>query len=285
MSPADIAELIVTERVTKAAGVPTIWQGLLQLDPPPDLSGMVEIVAGGSAVPESLIRAYDERFGVPIVHAWGMTEMSPLGSVSRPAAEAAPDEDSWYARRASQGHIQPLVEFRIDEETGGELQVRGPFVARAYYADSEGQDKFTADGWLRTGDVAELTDGSYIKLVDRTKDLVKSGGEWISSVELENEIMGHPDVLEAAVIAMADEHWGERPMACVVARQGSGLDADGLRHFLADRVAKWWLPDRIEFIEQVPKTSVGKVDKKQLRARYAPQAAPQRSEDPGPVPS
>ncbi|MDQ6750144.1 MAG: long-chain fatty acid--CoA ligase [Actinomycetota bacterium] len=271
MAPDQIGELIAAERVTLAAGVPTVWQGMLGLDPPPDLSTLREILCGGSAVPEALLRAFDDRFGVPIVQAWGMTETSPLASASRLPGEVELSDDEAYALRASQGRIQPLVDFRIDEGSGGELQVRGPWIARAYYGDPASSEKFTDDGWLRTGDVAELRSGSYIKLVDRTKDLIKSGGEWISSVELENAIMAHPAVVEAAVIAIPDERWGERPCACVVARAGDGqaLDADGVREFLAEKVAKWWLPDRVEFLEEVPKTSVGKFDKKALRARFA----------------
>jgi len=269
MAPAQLGELIAAERVTRTAGVPTIWQGMLELDPAPDLSSLREIKCGGSAVPEALLRAFDERFGVPIVQGWGMTETSPLAATSRLPADTECSEDDAYALRATQGRTLPLVDFRIDEQSGGELQVRGPFVARAYYDDAEGAEKFTADGWLRTGDVAELRAGSYIKLVDRTKDLVKSGGEWISSVELENEIMAHPEVLEAAVIGVPDERWSERPCACVVRREGTALDADGLRTFLDGKVAKWWLPDRVEFIDEVPKTSVGKFDKKALRARFA----------------
>jgi fatty-acyl-CoA synthase len=161
------------------------------------------------------------------------------------------------------------VEFRVDEEAGGELQVRGPTIARAYYNDDSAAEKFTDDGWLRTGDVAEIKHGAHIKLVDRTKDLVKSGGEWISSVELENAIMAHPDVLEAAVVAVTDERWGERPCACVVRRPASELDGDGLREFLTERVAKWWVPEHVEFIPEVPKTSVGKFNKKVLRAQLA----------------
>jgi fatty-acyl-CoA synthase len=270
MTPAELGELIAAERVTRTAGVPTIWQGFLQLDPPPDLSSLVEVKCGGSAVPAALIRAFDERFGVPIVQGWGMTETSPLAATSRlPADGEQMSEDDAYALRAAQGRVLPLVDFRIDEEAGGELQVRGPWIAREYYDDPDSGEKFTQDGWLRTGDVAELRHGSYIKLVDRTKDLVKSGGEWISSVELENEIMAHPDVLEAAVIAVPDERWSERPCACVVARDGAELDAAGVVGFLDGRVAKWWLPDRVEFIDEVPKTSVGKFDKKALRARFA----------------
>src|SRR3954454_12597959 len=203
-----------------------------------------------------------------------MTETSPLASTPPQPGEEELSQDDQYKVRAVQGRTLPLVDYRIDEESGGELQVRGPWVARAYYNDETSPEKFTEDGWLRTGDVAELVHGSYIKLVDRTKDLVKSGGEWISSVELENEIMAHPDVLEAAVIAVPDERWSERPCACVVKRDGCSLDAEGLREHLADRVAKWWIPERIEFIDEVPKTSVGKFDKKVLRARYAEAEAP-----------
>jgi len=168
--------------------------------------------------------------------------------------------------------VVPLVDFTIDEDSGGELLVRGPWVASAYFEDDSQKEKFEG-GWLRTGDVAQLSDGSYIKLVDRTKDLVKSGGEWISSVELENVVMGHPKVMEAAVIAVPDEQWGERPCACVVPCEGEDLGADELREFLAERVAKWWIPERIEFIDEVPKTSVGKFDKKVLRRRLAEEAA------------
>jgi acyl-CoA synthetase (AMP-forming)/AMP-acid ligase II len=281
MTPQAIADTIVEHRVTRSAGVPTIWQGILQLDPAPDLSHMTEIMAGGSAVPESLIRAYDERFGVPIVQGWGMTETSPLASNSRSPHDAdSLSADEVYKLRAAQGRIQPLVDFRIDEEEGGELQVRGPFVAADYYNDDTSREKFTDDGWLKTGDVAELRHGSYIQLVDRTKDLVKSGGEWISSVELENEIMAHEAVVEAAVIAVPDEKWSERPCACVVVKEGAELDADGVRAHLSSRVAKWWLPDRVEFIDEVPKTSVGKFDKKVLRKRFAQDAAGAPAEEP-----
>ena len=268
MDPADLASLISSEQITFAGAVPTIWQGIAQLEPPADLSSMERIICGGSAVPESLMRMFDQRFGVPIIQAWGMTETSPLASLCR-VPPGGPEGDEAYSVRALQGRVVPLVEYRLDEQAGGELQVRGPTIASSYYSDESGAGKFTEDGWLRTGDVAEVTDGAFIKLVDRTKDLVKSGGEWISSVELENAIMAHPDVLEAAVIAMADERWGERPCACVVRREGSDLDGDGLRQFLGDRVAKWWLPDRVAFIGEVPKTSVGKFDKKVLRAQLA----------------
>jgi fatty-acyl-CoA synthase len=268
MDPASIATMIADEQVTFAAAVPTIWQGIGQLDPGPDLSSVERIICGGSAVPESLIRLYDERFGVPIVQAWGMTETSPMASVCRVPSDG-PTGDDAYAVRAMQGRVVPMVEYRVDEDSGGELQVRGPTIASAYYNDESGAEKFTDDGWLRTGDVAEIEPGAIIKLVDRTKDLIKSGGEWISSVELENAIMAHPDVVEAAVVAVPDERWSERPCACVVRREGCELDAERLREFLRERVAKWWLPERIEFIAEVPKTSVGKFDKKVLRAQVA----------------
>jgi fatty-acyl-CoA synthase len=278
LTPRGLAELIRSEGVTWSAGVPTIWNGFLELDPPPDLSSVRELKAGGSAVPEPMIRAFQERFGVPLVQGWGMTETSPLAATSRLPAGIDPSADEAYALRASQGRVLPLVEFRIDDESGGELQVRGPWIASAYYEDPGGDEKFTEDGWLRTGDVAELMRDGFIQLVDRTKDLVKSGGEWISSVELENAIMAHPDVVEAAVIAVPDERWGERPCACVVRREGRDLNAGALREHLAERVAKWWIPERFEFIEEVPKTSVGKFDKKVLRARFAPSAAAVGSE-------
>jgi fatty-acyl-CoA synthase len=269
LSPAALAELIAGEKVTVSAGVPTIWNGFLQLEPAPDLSSVRELKAGGSAVPESLIRAFDERFGVTIVQGWGMTETSPLASTSRLPAGAELSEDEAYRLRATVGRTLPLLDFRIDEDSGGELQIRGPWIASGYYEDPSGDEKFTEDGWLRTGDVAEVVHGSYLRLVDRTKDLVKSGGEWISSVDLENEIMAHPKVLEAAVIAVPDERWSERPCACVVSASGAELNEDAIREHLEGRVAKWWIPERIEFIDEIPKTSVGKFDKKVLRSRFA----------------
>jgi fatty-acyl-CoA synthase len=278
LSPRGLGDLIESERVTWTAGVPTIWNGVLELDPPPDLSSLRELKAGGSAVPESLIRGFDKRFGLSLVQGWGMTETSPLAATSRVPGDVQLSDDEAYALRATQGRVLPLIDFRIDSERGGELQVRGPWIARDYYEDPSGAEKFTEDGWLRTGDVAELERDAYVKLVDRTKDLVKSGGEWISSVELENEVMAHPDVVEAAVIAVPDERWGERPCACIVRRGGSELDADAVRAHLAERVAKWWIPERIEFIDEVPKTSVGKFDKKVLRARFAEAKAPVTAE-------
>jgi fatty-acyl-CoA synthase len=281
MTPAAIAELIEAEKVTLAAGVPTIWNGALEDLANRDTSSLRDILCGGSAVPRALSEAYREKVGMPILHAWGMTETSPLGSVCRIKSTMADrSEDELADVRSSQGIVTPLMECRIvepgtsdelpwDGEARGELQVAGPWVAAAYYNDDRGKDQFTEDGFLRTGDVATITPEGYIRLVDRTKDLVKSGGEWISSVELENEIMAHPQVVEAAVIGVPDEKWGERPLACVVTEDGAELDADALREFLSDRVAKWWVPERVEFIEEVPKTSVGKFSKKTLRERFS----------------
>ena len=281
MTPAAIARLMEDEKVTLAAGVPTIWMGALDELDGRDVSSLRAILCGGSAVPRALSEAYREKLGQPMLHAWGMTETSPLGSVCRIKSTLAGRSDEELADvRATQGIISPLMECRIvdpgtseelpwDGEARGELQVAGPWVAAGYYRDEQAsREQFTEDGWLRTGDVATISPEGYIHLVDRTKDLVKSGGEWISSVELENEIMAHPAVREAAVIGVPDEKWGERPLACVVPEDGERIDADALREFLSDRVAKWWIPERVEFIDEVPKTSVGKFSKKTLRERF-----------------
>ncbi len=281
MTPAAIAGLIEDEGVTFAAGVPTIWMAALDELAERDTSSLRTIVCGGSSVPKALSEAYRERLGQPILHAWGMTETSPIGSVCRVKSTLQDrTEDELADLRATQGLIAPLVECRIvepgtgeelpwDGEARGELQVAGPWVAAGYYRDDRSEESFAEDGWLRTGDVATISPEGYIHLVDRTKDLVKSGGEWISSVELENEIMAHPAVREAAVIAVPDERWGERPLACVVPEDGAALEAGELRSFLEDRVAHWWVPERVEFIDEVPKTSVGKFSKKTLRERFA----------------
>ncbi len=280
MTPAAIAGLIEDERVTVAAGVPTIWMGALDELEGRDLSALRTILCGGSAVPRALSEAYRERVGMPILQAWGMTETSPIGAVCNLRSSLAGRTEEELAEvRSSQGVIAPLVDVRIvepgtaddlpwDGEARGELQVAGPWVAASYYRQEGSEGSFTDDGWLRTGDVATISADGYIRLVDRTKDLVKSGGEWISSVELENEIMAHPAVREAAVIAVPDEKWGERPLACVVPEDGEALDAAILRDFLSDRVARWWIPERVEIIDEVPKTSVGKFSKKTLRERF-----------------
>ncbi len=278
LSPKAIAALIEEEGVTLAAGVPTIWMGMLDELDGRDLAKLTRIVCGGSAVPRVLSEAYRERTGRPILQAWGMTETSPIGSVATVKSTLEDrSEDELAGLRASVGLISPLVDCRIvetgttdalpwDGEAQGELQVRGPWIAAAYYDDE--REPNTPDGWLMTGDVATIDAEGYIRIVDRTKDVIKSGGEWISSVELENEIMAHPDVAEAAVIGVPDEKWGERPLACVVAADGAQIDAEGVRSFLDGRVAKFWIPDRVELIDEVPKTSVGKFSKKDLRTRF-----------------
>jgi fatty-acyl-CoA synthase len=271
-----LAKLIEDERVTVAAGVPTVWLDLLNYadEHRPDLSSIRTVIGGGAAVPLSLMQAFQERHGIAITQAWGMTEMSPLGTVARPPAGL--DEDEHWRYRDSAGRLMPLVEARLitgtgeeapwDGETTGELEVRGPWIASNYYEDPSGRDKFH-DGWLRTGDIASIDSRGFVKITDRAKDVIKSGGEWISSVELEGELMAHPDVAEAAVIAKPDERWQERPLACVVCREGVSVSADDLIEHLRPRVAKWWLPDEVSFIDEVPKTSVGKFDKKVLRKR------------------
>jgi fatty-acyl-CoA synthase len=272
-----LAKLIESERVTIAGAVPTIWMDLLRYadEQKPDLSSLRSVVCGGAAVPESLMRGFEERHGVKIMQAWGMTETSPIGSVARPPADAE-GEEHWRYRTAT-GRIVPLVDVRLmsddgevpwDGESTGEVEVRGPWIAREYYEDPSGADKFN-DGWLRTGDVASIDPRGFLRITDRAKDLIKSGGEWISSVELENALMSHPDVMEAAVIAKPDERWTERPLACVVCREGSSPTPEELRAHLEPLVAKWWLPDEYAFIEAVPKTSVGKFDKKVLRSQLA----------------
>jgi fatty-acyl-CoA synthase len=277
LQPEPLARLIETERVTIAGAVPTIWMDLLRYadEHKPDLSSLRTVMCGGAAVPESLMRAFEERHDVRIIQAWGMTETSPVGAVARPPADAE-GEEHWRYRSAT-GRIMPLVEVRIigdegeepwDGEATGEVEIRGPWIASDYYNDPAGAEKFH-DGWLRTGDVASIDSEGFMRISDRAKDLIKSGGEWISSVELENELMSHPGVLEAAVIAKPDERWTERPLACVVRCEGPSCTDEELRAYLASRVAKWWIPDEFVFIEQVPKTSVGKFDKKVLRRQLS----------------
>jgi fatty-acyl-CoA synthase len=254
-----------------------------------DVSALKRIVCGGSAVPKALSEAYRERIGMPILQAWGMTETSPLASVCRVKSTLlGEDEDALADVRAAQGLPVPLVELRIvdpgsdevlpwDGEARGELQAAGPWVAAGYYDDDRSPDSFTEDGWLRTGDVATISPNGYVRLVDRTKDLLKSGGEWISSVELENAIMGHPKVAEAAVIGIPDEKWSERPLACVVPKDGEDITLEELRDYLAERVPKWWIPNDMELIDEVPKTSVGKFSKKTLREQFAERPAKARA--------
>ncbi len=285
LSPRAIANLMESEKVTLAAGVPTIWMGVLNELDGRDVSSLNRILCGGSAVPRSLSEAYREKVGMPILHAWGMTETSPLASVCRVKSTLRDRPDSELADlRATQGVAVPLMNLRIvdpgteevlpwDGEARGELQAAGPWVAAGYYNDERSPDSFTDDGWLRTGDVATISPEGYVRLVDRTKDLIKSGGEWISSVELENAIMGHPKVTEAAVIGIPDEKWSERPLACLVLAEDEDLTLDELKEFLSDRVPKWWIPNDLELIDEVPKTSVGKFSKKTLREQFKDRAA------------
>lgn len=282
MDPLSIARLMSEERVTLAGGVPTIWIGLLNLLEKElfDFSSLRMIICGGSAVPQALIEGMAAR-GLNLVQAWGMTETSPLASLCKLRSDQIdlPAEDR-FKIRARQGTVLPGVEFRVvdmengqevpwDNKTFGELQVRGPWIASAYYNDSESSAKF-AEGWLRTGDVAVVDENGSLQLVDRTKDLVKSGGEWISSVELEGLIMGHPKVLEACVVGVPHPKWSERPLACVVLKPAfvGQITGEELLAYLSPHVAKWWLPDEIVFVEAIPKTSVGKFDKKVLRKQY-----------------
>jgi fatty-acyl-CoA synthase len=279
LQAAPIAAMIEQEKPTLAAAVPTIWNDLLNhLDAnPTDVSSLKEVIVGGAACPPGLMHAFSERYGIEIIHAWGMTETSPLGSVSRPPVGVTPEE-SW-AYRYTQGRVPASVEARIVDPLGepmpadgksvGELEVRGPWITGQYLGESEPDpDKFH-DGWLRTGDVGTLSADGYLTLTDRAKDVIKSGGEWISSVDLENQLMAHPDVAEAAVVAVPDERWGERPLATVVLRDGATAGYPELRAFLAERIAHWQLPERWAIIPTVPKTSVGKFDKKVIRQSYA----------------
>jgi fatty-acyl-CoA synthase len=277
MQPAALVHLIESERATVAAGVPTIWQGVLQhvRGHGGDLSSLRVVVAGGSAVPHALMKNYQDEFGVALVQAWGMTETSPLASVAHPPAGSSGNEAWRY--RDSQGRLICTVEGRLagdggaflplDGEAVGEIEVRGPWVTGSYYKDDDPQ-KFH-DGWLRTGDVGSIDPGGFIRITDRSKDVIKSGGEWISSMELENALMAHPDVLEAAVIGVPDDKWGERPFAAVVLRDGAEVTAQQLRDHLSASVPRWQLPERWAYISEVPKTSVGKFSKRRMREAYA----------------
>jgi fatty-acyl-CoA synthase len=271
-----LAKLIAAERPTLMGCVPTIFADLLRYadsHPEVDLSSLTNAACGGSAVPRQLMKDFEERHGVRIFQAWGMTETSPVATYSRP--REGEHDASYWDDRARQGRPLPWVELRLvdddgrevpwDGESTGEIEVRGPWVAAAYYREPDEQ-KFDR-GWLRTGDIAAVDEKGFVQITDRAKDVIKSGGEWISSVELENELMSHPDVLEAAVIAKPDERWAERPLCCVVLREGADATAEELVEHLRGRVAKWWLPDEFAFIAEIPKTSVGKFDKKMLRGR------------------
>ncbi|MET9612974.1 long-chain fatty acid--CoA ligase [Kitasatospora indigofera] len=284
LQPKPLAAMIDRIKPTVSAAVPTIWSGLLdELDAGDyDTSALRMVVIGGSACPPALMKAFQDRHGISVVHAWGMTETSPLGTFALPPGGLTTEQEWPY--RLTQGLFPASVEARLagpsgefmphDGAAAGELEVRGPWIAGAYYGGAGNDperpdDKFSEDGWLRTGDVGTITADGYLTLTDRAKDVIKSGGEWISSVELENALMAHPEVAEAAVVAVPDEKWGERPLATVVLRPGAVAGLPELRAFLAERVASWQLPERWSIVPAVPKTSVGKFDKKVIRASYA----------------
>lgn len=272
-----LAAMIQAERPTVAGAVPTIWNDLLQYarGHDVDLSSLRMVPCGGSAVPRSLMEGFDNEFGIPIRHAWGMTETSPVASVAIPPRDSEGEERWRY--RLTQGRLLPEVEYRLtgdegvampaDGESVGELEVRGPWVTARYHKEDD-EAEFH-DGWLRTGDVGTVDPRGYFTITDRSKDVIKSGGEWISSVDLENALMAHPDVVEAAVVGVPDEKWQERPLAMIVLRDGAEADPADLRASIAERFTRWQLPDNFAFIDAVPKTSVGKFDKKVLRQRYA----------------
>ena len=277
-----LAKLIEAERPTIMGCVPTIFSELLRYadSHDVDISSLTNAACGGSAVPKQLMRDFEERHNVNVFQAWGMTETSPVASYSRPDEDGDHD-DAYWEMRAKQGKPLPWVQARLVDDSGeevswdgqstGELEVRGPWIAARYFKDDSGEERFD-DGWLRTGDIASIDEHAFVQITDRSKDVIKSGGEWISSVELENELMAHPDVVEAAVIAKPDEKWAERPLCCVVLRDGADASAEQLLEHLRPRVARWWLPDEFAFVSEVPKTSVGKFDKKVLRTRLAEDA-------------
>jgi fatty-acyl-CoA synthase len=277
LQPEPLVAMIERHRPTFAGAVPSIWTGLLHYGEGKDidLSSFRLVICGGSAVPESLMRAFEERYGMRILQLWGMTETSPLGTVASVPPGVADDEAWRY--RVRTGRPVAGVELRIVDDGGrtlpwdgksiGEIEARGPWVTGSYYGVNA-PERFH-DGWLRTGDVGFVDERGYVQITDRAKDVIKSGGEWISSVELENTIIAHPEVAEAAVVGVPDDKWDERPLACIVRKEGSAISVEALCSYLEDKVAKWWVPERWAFIDEIPKTSVGKFDKKLLRSQYA----------------
>jgi len=282
VDPESVLGLLVSERVTISCGVPTVWIAVLEaLEKTPGrwkFDAPVRVVCGGTAPPLELIRRLD-RFNLQIKHLWGMTETTPIGTSGglRPHMLDWPD-DKKYEVRAKQGWPAPFVEVRLmrpegeaprDGVTSGEIEIRGPWVAASYYEAPDQGHRWTADGWFRTGDVSTMNEDGYVKIVDRAKDLVKSGGEWISSVDLENTLMGHPAVKEACVVGIPHPKWQERPLAAVVLRDGAQATPEELRAFLAETFAKWQLPDAFVFLDAIPRTSVGKFKKLALREQFA----------------
>jgi len=282
LDPASLLDLFVNERPTIVGGVPTIWiavQQLIEQNPGKyDLSSIKAMYVGGSAVPQSLIETYEKQFGLRIIQAWGMTEMSPLGTVAHePPRERFANDSERFKYRAKQGRPAPFVEIRArseegivpwDAQTMGELEVRGPWISNAYYNRPDASDRFTADGWFKTGDIVTIDKGGTIQVQDRSKDVIKSGGEWISSVALECALMGHPAVAEAAVISVEHPKWAERPLAAVVLKPGQKATPADLKSFLAPQFPKFWLPDAFEFVEAIPRTSAGKFKKSELRKQF-----------------
>lgn len=278
----ELLELIVNEKVTLACGVPTVWINLVHaLERSPErwkLGEPLRIVCGGSAVPEGLLRRLD-KVGIQLTHLWGMTETTPFATTSYVKSTLRNCcDDEKYELRAKQGLPSPFREMRVmgpegeaprDGETFGELEVRGPWVASSYFESPDTRNRWTQDGWFRTGDVATIDEEGYVKIVDRSKDMIKSGGEWISSVDLENALMCHPAVREAAVVGVPHPKWQERPLAVVVLNTGAAATPAELREFLASKFAKWQLPDAFVFAEEIPRTSVGKFLKSKMREQYA----------------
>ena len=278
MDAKSMVDLIETQRPTVAGAVPTIWNDVmhyLEANPGHDISSLRMVSCGGSAVPVSLMKAFEEKFDVQIRQLWGMTETSPIATIAWPPP-GLPVERQWEIR-ATQGRPMCGVETRIVDDEGGvlpsdgeavgELEVRGPWITGSYYRNTD-DSKFQS-GWLRTGDVGRIDPQGYITLTDRAKDVIKSGGEWISSVELENQLIAHPAVREAAVVGVPDDRWQERPLAAVVVQEGVEVTPQELRDFLSDKVVRWWLPERWTFVDEIPRTSVGKYDKKTIRSRHA----------------
>jgi fatty-acyl-CoA synthase len=277
---ADLVSLIEDEGVTLTAGVPTVWINLIDYldEHGGDISSLERIVVGGSAAPKGVMKRYEEKYDVVVEHAWGMTETMSIGSVSRPKSNMDVTANEEYDIRAKQGLLSPGLEMRVVDDRGeevswdgaspGDLLVRGPTVVEEYHNRPEANEDDFVEGWLKTGDIVVVDEDGYLEVVDRAKDVIKSGGEWISSIDLENQLMAHEDVVEAAVISVPHDRWQERPLACVVRKDGSDIGVEDLRTFLADEFPSWWLPDDVAFMDEVPKTATGKFDKKVLRDRF-----------------
>ncbi len=276
-----IYELLDTEKVTATAAVPTVWLMLLQyLEQNPDLKlpHLEKVVIGGSACPEAMMKAFEDKYDTRVIHAWGMTEMSPLGSLgTRKGGLEHLGDDEWWKVKLKQGRPAYTVEMKITDDEGktlphdgkvfGRLKVRGPAIARSY-AKGDGADAFDADGWFDTGDVATLDEYGYMQITDRSKDVIKSGGEWISSIDLENAAVGCPGVAEAAAIGMPHPKWDERPLLVIVKKKGAEVSKDAVLKHLEGRIAKWWMPDDVAFVDEIPHTATGKISKLTLRQQF-----------------